>query len=102
MSHGTLPPRYDLHLYRGDDYQRRFIVRGVDLTGWTARAQVKGTGSPHDLTVTVEPDAIVVTVVPADYATLTPGAWDLQAVYPNGLVRTLVTGAVTITGDVTT
>ena len=104
------PGAYNIELYRGDDWAMRVQVKNgdgqpVDLTGWAAQAQVRHdrntTDITHTFTTTVAPDGITLTVTPADFATLTPGEWDLETVDPDGLVRTLLSGAVRIHRDVT-
>lgn len=107
------PGSYPLELYRGDSYAWRFVLWNdsaqtdpTDLTGATAAAEIRdkpaGTTIVSTTCVVVAPNNIDVTLSPEDCA-LCPlkGAWDLEVTFPDGAVRTVVAGAVTVTADVT-
>jgi hypothetical protein len=113
--------RYDLALYRGDTAAWRFRFwadegRTVpyDLDGMTAAAQIRSAPDSHravDLRCEIElPNVISVDLDAAESARAPSGFWDLEVTRPADplaagpllpLVRTLVTGAVTVHPDVT-
>lgn len=105
-----LPKRYDIDLYQGDTFEVILNFKdasnvGVDLTGFTGRAQFKPTvGSPIDLTVDVNHAAVngAVQILLADTGTLTGSyAWDLELEDAGGRKRTYIGGRVTVTDDIT-
>lgn len=108
----TVPAGLDLVIYQGDDFRIRLGMRElggtpVDLTGATARAQIRRT--PADAEVVAE--FVCAITGPGDIdlhlphditATLTgDGAWDCQVTYPSGDVTTMAYGAVHTTPEVT-
>lgn len=108
------PGDYDLDLYRGDSYRWQFQLwadagktQPVDLTGCTVKAEIRdkprGTVSAVITTaVDTTPGVITASLSATTTAGLIPsGAWDLQVTYPDGEVRTVLAGKVTVTDDVT-
>jgi hypothetical protein len=105
-----LPKRYDIKLYQGDTFEIILNFKdagnvGVDLTGFTGRAQFKpATGAPIDLTVTTNYNATngAVSVYLADTSALSGEySWDLELEDAGGRKRTYIGGKVTITEDIT-
>ena len=109
-----MPQQMSLSVYRGDCYHWTFTfwtdpdaTQAYDLTGATAKAEVRakpGSAVLATLECTVvEPNTIEVRLDSDQSQTLSPGkaAWDLQVTYPDGCVKTLVAGGVTVTADVT-
>lgn len=108
----TGPGPYSLTIYRGDTYSWRFVLWqddahtvAVDLTGWTARAQVRcAPGGPvmADLDVAIElPQTVTLHLDAATSAGLANGRWDLQLDDGGGNVRTVLAGRVDVGPDVT-
>ena len=112
----STPARYDLDVYRGDSEAWTFTLWSdaaatvpMDLTGYTARAEVRVKPDAPDLaallatsielpnTVRVDLDAATSAGLPACRG----AAWDLQLSSDAGTVRTVVAGAVNVTADVT-
>lgn len=105
-----LPKRYDIKIYQGDTFEVILNFKdeanvGVDLTGFTGRAQFKpATGAPIDLTVTVNYNAVngAVRVYLADTSALVGEySWDLELQDAGARVRTYIGGKVTVTNDIT-
>ena len=110
----TGPNQYDLDIYRGDTYIWRVLVWDddqqtvkSDLTGVTVTAQTRDspdgtTTAPLTCTI-VMPNEIDVSITKAMWTSAPPvqGVWDLQLVYPNSTVKTILAGKVMITPDVT-
>ena len=109
-----MPQQMALNLYRGDCYHWTFTfwtdpdaTAPYDLTGATAKAEIRakpGSAVLATLTCTVvEPNTVEVELLTEDSAKLSAGkaVWDLQITYPDGCVKTLVAGGVTVTADVT-
>jgi hypothetical protein len=107
-------PRADLCVYQGDDYSVIVVVSNpdgtpADLTGHTARAQIRrgpaDTNETVDATITatiVSPN-ITLAMSHTETATLTSGgyAWDLELTYPSGVVKTILQGKVNVSLEVT-
>lgn len=107
-----IPGTYSVSLYRGDSWgiTVKPVNSGgtpIDLTGWTAAAQVRAKPDSTDVLVTMETvvtpaSGITVTMTPEDTATLSGSVvWDLQTTDTSGTVRTLVGGTFTMVLDVT-
>jgi len=112
-----MPGTYPLALYRGDSYAWQFRVWAdaahtvpVDLTGATAKAEVRYTPGGTDILAmvcTVTGPNIIDMSLPAAAWTTWPfqssgkPMWDLQVTFPGGAVITYLAGAVTLTADVT-
>jgi hypothetical protein len=104
---------YPLGIYRGDSYRWRFVLWAdtartvaIDLTSVTVGAEIRvSTGStpiyPIAIAVTL-PNTIDLSLSAAASAQVPAAAiWDLQLTYPSGDVQTIVSGAVSVRGDVT-
>lgn len=104
---------YPLGVYRGDTYRWQFVLwadaartTAIDLTGVIVAAEIRvKTGStpvyPLACTVTL-PNIIDLELTAAQCVQLpSSGVWDLQLTYPSGDVQTVVSGAVSVRGDVT-
>jgi hypothetical protein len=105
-----LPKRYDIQIYQGDTFEvvlnfKDAVNVGVDLTGFTGRAQFKPTtGAPVDLTVTTNYGAVngAVQILLADTSALIGDySWDLELQDAGGRKRTYIGGKVTVTNDIT-
>lgn len=119
------PGKYDLKLYRGDSYAWSFDLwhdvdktDPVDLTGATAAAQIRDKPGGEmvidlDCSVVSTPagpgpartNTVVVRLPAAQWAEAPTlgivATWDLEIVYPDATVQTIVAGKVTVTYDVT-
>jgi len=104
---------YPLRLYRGDSSRWRFLLWAdpdrtvaVDLTGVVVGAEIRtATGAtpiyPIAIAVTL-PNTIDLSLSATASAQVPASAiWDLQLTYPSGDVQTIVSGAVSVKGDVT-
>ena len=108
-----LPGSYALTIYRGDTARWRFVFWAdaqhsapFDLTGATVKSEIRdksGGAKIVPLTCTITLPNEVEVVLDAQASGLVPakGVWDLQFTWPNGDVRTMVAGAVSVTADVT-
>lgn len=103
-----MPSRYDLRMYRGDTrawafrlWQDEARTVPFDLTGYTAKAEVRAcSGGPvlSTLTTTIEtPNTVHAT--PTE--TIVGGRWDLQLTAADASVFTVLAGEVVITPDIT-
>lgn len=115
MAAGT----YDFEIEQGTTFNKEFIwkdVNGdpVNLSGYTARMQVRGTVSSADvlLSMTTENSRITLggaagtidlDLTAADTAGITwrRGVYDLELVSSNGTVTRLLQGVITISREVT-
>jgi hypothetical protein len=104
------PTTTDLNIYAGDDLKLHVAVTddagaAVDLTGYTAMAQVRDTNdgaTPVDFTATVAAGGIDLVMANTLTTTLPPkGVWDVQITSATGEVTTVAGGRVTVTPDVT-
>lgn len=108
---GVLPLAVDLVLYRGDDFFLDVAVvdptgGAVDLTGYTATAQVRLDTESIDpvasFAATVSGNLVHLRLPTAQSALLMGDAvWDVQVADPSGVITTLAAGALTATPDVT-
>lgn len=109
-----LPGVYNLELYRGDSYQWRFtlwddaeMTEETDLTDATAACEIRDRSGGADITIldcTITlPNIIDVVFESPLWADEVPtkGFWDLQLTWTPNIVRTVVRGTVTVTGDIT-
>jgi hypothetical protein len=112
MTPGVLP----LNIYRGDTYNWEVRLWAdqaktdpIDLTGVTSAAQIRQSGSGSgnlitamDLTLQL-PNILWMSLSAPNSLKLYAGnfVWDLQLTYPDGSVRTVLTGNVNVTQDVT-
>lgn len=113
-----LPAPRDLTLYQGDTFAMTVGLKDktvdglagnpVNLTGCTARAQIRATTAATTVlaefacTITT-PTAgkIDLELTPAQTATLVSGVWDLQITFPDSRVYTVAAGALTTVAEVT-
>lgn len=107
------PGNYPLTPYRGDTGRWRFTfwedaahTTPFDLAGAEVGAEIRDRSGGDRIVelecVVVLPNSVDVTLQAADSAAAPrTGVWDLQATWTGGVVRTLVGGAVKVTGDVT-
>lgn len=111
--------KVNLHIDQGATFTRRFVWKAgepleiVDLTGLTARMQIRPT-SQGDLLVSLttenggitlggEDGTIDLLISAADTSafTWTKAVYDLEIVYPDARVRRLLSGNVTLSREVT-
>jgi len=108
----SLPQTYALVLYRGDSARWQFRLWAdaaktvpVDLTGATASAEIRrNPGSTPVVSLTCDVAANIITVTLTSVASQALPAvayWDLQLTYASGDIRTIVTGTVHVSADVT-
>ena len=116
INSGAMPNNYDLVVYEGDALRFTLTIKdslgaAVNLTGYTAKAQLKTSysdSSPIDFVVTIPTPAngvVSVYLAPATTAALIPGSsyiYDLQLTAPGGDVRTYLKGDVSVLPEVTT
>jgi hypothetical protein len=113
------PGKYDISVYRGDTYEWWFTLNvfdvalgmllPVNITGWRFKAEIRpGVDAPLQAAMQeVGRDdlggVIAMRLVHDQSRLLTSGGvWDLEAITPDGWVRTVLAGLVTLVGDVTT
>lgn len=113
------PGTYDFSVYRGDTYEWWFGLRAfdvtsgrllpLDITGWRFKAEIRlSTSSPlmAALQEVARDDTggVIAMRLVHDQSRLvtSSGVWDLEAVMPDGWVRTVLQGKVTLVSDVTT
>jgi len=105
--------RADLELYQGDDYFVTATVVGedcepLDLTGYTARAQIRRKSADAEpevaaeMTAVVEGSSVLLTLDHTETATLKDRyVWDLELTAPDGVVVTILAGYVKVIPEVT-
>jgi hypothetical protein len=103
----------DLNLYQGDDYDGTVLVQHedgtpADISGYTARSQIRRAIADEDPEVAVEITTTVVSPevflhIPHDITATLSGAyvWDLQLTTPSGTIITVAKGKVKLTYEVT-
>lgn len=106
-----IPGEYSTSLYRGDSWGitvKPTTPDGtpIDVSGWTAIAQVRAKYDSTDvlatITTAVSVDGIALSLSPTETSALHgKPVWDLQTTTAEGLVRTLLAGTFTIVSDVT-
>lgn len=115
-----LPVNKNLSVYKGDSFAFSFRLRTqsgvasyVDLTGCTAKAEIRATEDSG--TVIAEFDTEVptqtgddlgrvnISLTPADTSAVgfVSGLWDVQLEWPDGTVKTYLSGSVQVTKEVT-
>ena len=109
------PAAYNLDLYRGDSATYNFVfwddaehTLPSDLTGVTARAQVRdmfnGTLLIETHCAIVLPNTVQMDIERTDWQYFPRrdrGVWDLQLMYPDTTVSTMLRGNVAFISDVT-
>ena len=106
------PQQVPLAVYCGDTHHWTVTVwaadgQPIDLTGATGRAEIRARSggtvlADIDCAVTL-PNTIEL-LLPADRSATLPGGrfgWDLQLMFGDDTVRTIVAGQVTVTADIT-
>lgn len=108
-----LSAKADLAIYQGDDYAAEVTVRDaakvpVDITGYTAQAQIRRKTADDDEIVVATFAATVVTTkvflaLTHTQTTSLKGryVWDLQIISPGGAITTILEGSVIVTAEVT-
>lgn len=107
------PKRYDIEMYQDDTFRfaMKFLngVTPVDLTGWTALAQIRqvvsgvvGVTVEGAFTATIPVPADGIVYLDFDSGTLDPGnyAYDVQMTDGASQRRTYIGGKVTVTFDI--
>ena len=109
----TEPVRQDLTCYKGQTYNQNFYFKHdkqpIDLTGCTARAQIRPAPNHETLTaeftVSVSGEEGKVSLALSDTVTaaIIPGvyAWDLKMTEADGTVRYRIAGKFIVSGRVT-
>lgn len=104
-----------LELYQGDDYPLRLEFENLDgssqdVSGFTYRAQIRraatSPGAPlatFDVDLAQAASGVVELLLPSDQTAGLPArcVWDLEETDDNGIVTTLMAGAVTVEREVT-
>lgn len=105
--------RSDLHIYQGDDYSAVVTVTDADgaeadITGYTARAQIRrqvadtDTVIALDMPATVESPRVLFGASHDDTASLSGSyLWDLELTSPDDVVTTIMRGNVKVTQEIT-
>jgi len=105
--------RADLVIYQGDDWGATVNVKNgtgpADITGFTAKAQIRQDVADNDPDVNVEITTVVssptveLTIPAAATVDLICGSyvWDLQLTSPAGQITTILAGNVSVTQEVT-
>lgn len=112
------PGVYDFSVYRGDTYEWWFTLKAidpaaptlapVDITGWRFKAEIRANpdaplmASMQEMARDDAAGVIAMRLTHDQSAQITSsGVWDLEAIMPDGWVRTCLRGRVTLTSDVT-
>jgi hypothetical protein len=111
---GLRPGRLDLRVVRGDDFRIRLEFFNadddpIDISGWTLGAQIRTTYQGSLLasftveTATLPDNELNLEVAATVTATIGEGVypWDLQRFAGTSLARTLLSGVVVVSPDVT-
>jgi hypothetical protein len=105
------PPIADFRIYKGDSFVKAFRVKNrstrqlVDLTGATARMQLRATPASNDILYTfnlsIDTALSTITASILDWSGIawTTGSYDLEVAYAGGIVDTLCRGTITVEGD---
>lgn len=104
--------RGDLEFVAGDDPAWTVLIQytdgsAADLTGWGSKAQIRRCASDPEVAVEIStsielPDHVVMTIPHSITETLCGRyEWDLQLVSPEGMITTVLRGAVPVTAEVT-
>lgn len=110
----TLPSQANLVIYQGDDYAAVVTVVGsqgaaVDLTGYTAEAQMRlGPADAYPVVIVeiitaVTPPNTINLSIPHSITCQLSGlyVWDLQLIAPDGTISTILAGTVQVMLEVT-
>jgi hypothetical protein len=106
--------RADLLIYQGTDYAATVHVEyidgsPVDLTSWTAKAQIRRGPADcypaidYEIGTTIQPPDNVILTIPHDVTQELCGrySWDLDLISPLGMISTVLAGAAIVTAEVT-
>lgn len=106
--------RTDLAIQQGADYAATVTVEyidgtAVDLTGWSAKAQLRNGSADcnpvivHEISTTILlPDQVVLNIPNAVTTTLKGRyAWDLDLTSPEDAITTVLAGNANVTAEVT-
>jgi hypothetical protein len=113
------PGSYDIAIYRGDSYEWWFVLKAIDvttgnlypcnITGWRFKAEIRnGPDAPlmaslQEVARDDEGGVVALRLIHSQSRLLeSSGVWDLEAIMPDGWVRTVLQGKVTLVSDVTT
>lgn len=108
-----MPARQDIDIYQGDTFAATVTVRNADgtdadITGYTAKAQIRRAVADADPVVVAEMSAVVQSpeiqlALSHDITETLAGryVWDLQIVSAAGAVTTILAGKVNTTAEVT-
>ena len=108
-----MPSPADLEIYQGDDFAPIVTIYNedgsvADITGYTAKAQIRRSTADNDPVVVVEITAVVqspqvLMSIPSAQTTPLSGryTWDLQITSPDGVVTTVLAGRVIVTAEIT-
>jgi hypothetical protein len=104
----------DLYIYQGDDWEASCAVTDedgapADLTGWSARAQVRrqvadvDTEIAVDIVTTIQPPNTIQLTIPHTDTALLSGTyiWDLELTDQSGIITTILSGSVIVKPEVT-
>jgi len=114
-SQGTIgttrkPKRFDIDLYQGDTFAfyLTFSGAGLDVTGWTASADVQKVSDSSVVDNVITIDAVDTEnkrfLIHVDSDLLEPGTeykYDVQVIDANDNKRTFIGGKITTTEDIT-
>lgn len=106
--------KYDLTIYRGDSFQKRFQLRDSEgalqnLTGFSivshlrSRATAQGFVSLNASIIVAEEGLWSLSLTPSDSSNIpfASGVYDVEVTYPSGAVKTILFGHVLIKPEVT-
>jgi len=113
------PGTYNFSVYRGDSYEWWFTLMAfdadlgtivpVDITGWRFKAEIRAApdaplmASLQEMARDDAAGQIAMRLIHHQSRLLTSsGVWDLEAIMPDGWVRTCLRGTVTLVTDVST
>lgn len=113
------PGTYSFSVYRGDTYEWWFIIKAydpasgalvpVDTSGWRFKAEIRVSpdaplmASLQEMARDDAAGTIAMRLTNDQSRLITSsGVWDLEAILPDGWVRTVLRGQVTLVTDVTT
>lgn len=119
----ALPVGRNLSIYKGDSYEFSFRLRErdeagapagyVNLTGCTAKAQIRATEDSSTVIAEFATEIptqsgddlgrVNISLTSADTSAsgFVNGKWDVQITWPDGKVKTYLSGSVTVTKEVT-
>lgn len=111
------PGTYNIKVVSGDSWRREVTVQTktgpgtytpIDLTGYTAQAQIRPSAASSTVLATITATIptptngiIVLTLDTTQTEALTNGVWDLELDNGPNATHTVLSGTVTVLGDVT-